>query len=336
MRRIAGLAALLALAGCFPLPYSFQDQPKGEAARLIQPPPARLDVNVTTSPPGGGSVFAKALAEALLAKEVPAEAIPPAKGDWQLQVRAAATAEGVVPHYAILDPAGHEMAHLDGAPIPAAAWAKGDPAALGAAAAAAAPEIADQLTGIDVAQKLADPKSLYHRVPEVAVLGVSGAPGDGNEALLRQMRLQLPQVGLLLTSDPASADFTIEGHVTEAPATAGNTRVEISWQMRDKAGHDLGRIIQMNDVPTGSLDGAWGDVALVIAQQAALGFKEVVNRQTHPPPGTLPPGTLPAGSPGAAPASAGTPPLAMPSPSAVSPAAAPSPPANPGPKGTAP
>jgi hypothetical protein len=44
-------------------------------------------------------------------------------------------------------------------------------------------------------------------------------------------------------------------------------------------GHELGRIVQLNDVAPGSLDRYWGDVALVVAQEAAGGVRDVILNQ---------------------------------------------------------
>ncbi len=292
------------LGGCFSIPHPFEGPPSGEAARLLEPPPARLAV----PPPANAllsdadaHVFANDMAEALLGHEVPAEAINAKSGDWQLVMSAEMEGGQVTPRYTIENPQGVRVASAEGLPEPAAAWARGDAGVLQSAAQDAAPRLADLLTSIDAAQKQNDPHSLYHRTPEVAVLAVTGAPGDGDTALARQMRLQLPQLGLIVRDDPKGVDFTVGCAVHVATSTAGNQRVELQWQMQDAAGHDLGRIVQINEVPEGTLDHAWGDVAIVVAQQAALGVREVLEKQTHPPPGTPPPSVTPSPPPAKAP-----------------------------------
>jgi hypothetical protein len=295
VRVLVGLPALwLALAACVPVPHPFAGPPTGETARLVQPPPPRLAVPVPANAllaDADAKAFATDLAEALLGNEVPAQAVVAKSSDWRLVATAEMRRAQVIPHYAILNPAGVTIAHIDGLPEPAASWARGDAGVLQSAAQDAAPKLAELLTSIDAAQKQNDPHSLYHRPSEVAVLGVTGAPGDGDTSLARQLRLQLPQLGVIIDNDPKGADFTIGGEVRVAAAAAGNSRVEIQWQMRDANGHDLGRIVQINEVPNGTLDQYWGDVAIVVAQQAALGMREVIEKQRHPPPGVAPLGT---------------------------------------------
>ena len=112
------------------------------------------------------------------------------------------------------------------------------------------------------------------------VADVTGAPGDGDRALALEMRRLLPQLGEMVQDTPQGADFTVAGAVHTEAGPNGTTRVEIAWHVTDAAGHDLGKVVQLNDVPKGTLDGLWGDVALVVAQQAAGGVKEVIDRQT--------------------------------------------------------
>ena len=295
--RLAALAP--ALAGCVPVPHPFAGPPTGETAQLVEPPPPRLVVPPPTEAllaSADAKNFAADLAVALLGNEVPAQAGPGKKGDWRLIASAEMAHAQVTPRYTILNPAGVKIASLDGLPEPASSWARGDAGVLQSAAEDVAPKLATLLTSIDAAQKQHDPNSLYHRPAKVAVLGVDGAPGDGDSSLSHQMRLQLPLLGVIVENDPKAADFTIGGEVHVAPAAAGNSRVEISWQMRDASGHDLGRIIQINEVPSGTLDQYWGDVAIVVAQQAAAGMREVMEKQRHPPPGALAGGKNQAGA----------------------------------------
>ena len=48
--------------------------------------------------------------------------------------------------------------------------------------------------------------------------------------------------------------------------------------MRRKDGGEIGTVGQENDVPAGLLDGAWGDVAYMVAVSAQDGIMELVVR----------------------------------------------------------
>jgi hypothetical protein len=305
------LLPLLLLAGCGALPEPFAGHPGALGARLAAPPPARLAV----PPPAAalltnaaGKRLAGAVADALVEREVPAFAQTARPGDWRLDVTAELQNNQVLPKYIIRDERGRVQGSAMGVAMPAAAWSLGDPLALKMEAAAIAPKLADLLVTIDAMRKRSDPHSIYNRPAQVAVPDVTGAPGDGNESLALAMRRQLPQLGDMVQETPAGADFVVAGQVHTAPEGA-NTRIEIQWRIIDAAGHDLGQVVQLNDVPSGSLDHYWGDVALVVAQQAAGGVQEVIDKQKTAPKtaSKTSPTPTPAASVVTAPASAGKP-----------------------------
>ena len=63
------------------------------------------------------------------------------------------------------------------------------------------------------------------------------------------------------------------------PTAGGKDRVEIQWVINDGRGREVGRVGQLNEVPHGMLDQYWGDVALVVAQEAAGGVRDVIASQ---------------------------------------------------------
>jgi hypothetical protein len=219
--------------------------------------------------------LAGALADALVAKEVPAVVEKARRGDWSLTISADLRGNQVVPTYEVLNPQGKGMGTAQGQPIPASDWAEGSPDVLRTAANAVAPDITALLTRIDAAMRRSDPNSLINRPARIVVLGVSGAPGDGNTELAREMRLQLPPVGEVVQDTPTNADFSVEGKVATAPGANGTERIEVQWIVSDAHG-ERGRIVQLNEVPPHALDVHWSDVALVVAKEAAGGVKSVV------------------------------------------------------------
>ncbi len=297
-RSLLGLTLLL--AGCGDLPRPFEGHPGRTAARLAQPPPARLAVPAPTAALLSGQAsaqFATALVDALVAQEVPAVAHASGPGDWRLVIGAELQGGVVLPAFTVQDAKGAPQGSVQGAPVPAAAWAAGDAATLAASAAQAGPRIADLLTSIDAKRKASDPNSLFNRPAHVAVIDVTGAPGDGDSALTRQMRLEIPRLGEQVQDAPEGADFVVAGQVHTAPAAEGNTRVEIQWVVTDASKRELGRIVQLNDVPPDSVSGYWGDIAVVVAQEAASGVKSVILKQTGGRTPGAAPGTTPAGVP---------------------------------------
>jgi hypothetical protein len=287
--------------------------PGATARRLAVPPPPRLLV----PPPGDALLpdtaskqFAAALATALQNAEVPAVVDSPSTDDWRLVIHAAVRGDAVVLVYSVIDPRGADQGKTEGAPVPTADWSAAAPATLKKTADAAAPAIGTLLTHIEAALMQADPNSLYYRAPHVMVAAVTGAPGDGNFSLTAQMRDKLSHLGPIVQDTPEGADFVLRGQVKVVPIENSKERVEIQWLLFDAAGHDLGRIIQLNEIPAGSLNSFWGDVAVVVAQEASAGVEEVIKRNTghDKKPADAQAGTA-AAKPGATPAAApGAPP----------------------------
>jgi hypothetical protein len=279
---IGALLAVLAVAGCGDLPRPFEGNPGATALRLAQPPPARLAVLVPTNaqlPPAANLAYANALVLALQDQDVPVVPGRPRKGDWLLAITAEVRDGTVVPMFTVRNPDGKDQGTAEGAPMDAARWSAMAGKDLDAAAAAAAPLVASLLTNIEARRRENDPNSLVNRPARVEVVDVTGAPGDGNRSLTRQMRLHLPQVGELLAPTPATADFLVQGTVRTATDEKGE-RIEIQWIVTTPDGNEVGRVVQLNDVAPGSLDGLWGDVALVVTQEAAGGVRDVILNQT--------------------------------------------------------
>jgi hypothetical protein len=119
----------------------------------------------------------------------------------------------------------------------------------------------------------------------VRLLPVRGAPGDGNRSLTARMSEQLAALGFRVQDQSDGAQFAVMGMVEMAAAPRGQQRIEIVWTVQRRDGYDLGRVLQLNEVPAGSLNGLWGDVAFIVASEAAGGIRDVIaNAEATPPP----------------------------------------------------
>lgn len=101
---------------------------------------------------------------------------------------------------------------------------------------------------------------------------VTGAPGDGSTTLTAAIQRELAKNGLKLAGGPDSQAYKIEGKVAMGASKDGKQPIQIDWNVIDPAGKKLGTVSQKNDVPTGSLDGAWGKTADAAAAAAAQGI----------------------------------------------------------------
>jgi hypothetical protein len=298
MRALPPLALAGLLAACGTLPQPFRGNPGQTARRLVSEPPIvpRLVVPAPATallPDSGGKALAALLARDLQLREVPAYAEAGTKGDWVLAISATDTGQTVVPVYTVRTPQGRDAATLRGSPVRVAAWAAAAPATLQRAASEAARQLSALLAGINSDLQRANPNSLLNRPARVAVLEVTGAPGDGDAALTRLMRANLSMRGEAVQDTPAGADFVVQGEVRVVPIAGGQERVEIQWIVTQPSrsgtpgGAERGRVVQLNNVPAGSLRGIWGDVAQAVTEEASAGVRDVVLRQSGRGPGEV-------------------------------------------------
>jgi hypothetical protein len=274
------MLAPLALAGCGDFPEPMLHRPGRMGMILAHPPPQRLVVPVPARAlldDKAAALFAHDLSDAMVAQTVPAFAQKPQRGDWVLGVGAALDDGMVTPNYSIIDPRGHVQGNLAGAAVSSQAWSNGDATTLSAAAAAAGPSLAALLSNIDAALKESDPDSLYNRPPRLDFSGVTGAPGDGDDALAKEMRRDIAGLGVILVGQKNQADYLMHGQVRVSRINPTTQHIEIDWIIDATAGKEAGRVAQLHDIPTGSLDTYWGDVAVVAAGEAATGVKEVID-----------------------------------------------------------
>jgi hypothetical protein len=275
------------LSACGDLPEPFLGNPGATARRLAQPLAPLLAV-----PPGSDTLLsdaasqelAKQIATALQATEVPAMVRTPEKTDWRLISRAERNGDGVTPIFSVQNPQGKEEGSAEGELVPLQAWANADPALMHQIAAEAAPRIGAVLTSIRIAHDKADPGSLFNRPAKVLVADVTGAPGDGNQILTQQMRARLAVLGPVVLTTPTGADFVVQGDVKVVALPKRQERIEIQWTVKTGGGDERGRVVQLNEIPAGTLDHYWGDVAVVVATEASSGVNDVIQRQSgHDP-----------------------------------------------------
>jgi hypothetical protein len=281
MRLSLVLLPLALLAACGPLPQPFRGNPGAEARRLAVPPAYRIAVPAPGAALLGDAAsgdFAVAMADALESAEVPAVAGPPLPLDWRLDITAESEGQGVVPAYAVVDADGRVLGQARGAAVPIRDWSQSDPAMLRQVAARDAPVVAGLLSRGEAARRASENVAFDGSggPPRVRFTGVTGAPGDGNQALAQRMRDFLATKGLVVQDDSNGAAFSVSGEVAMAPAPDRKQRVEIKWIVTRRDGHDLGRALQLNEVPTGSLNGLWGDVAYVVAEEAAVAVRDII------------------------------------------------------------
>ncbi len=105
--------------------------------------------------------------------------------------------------------------------------------------------------------------------------GVQGAPGDGDQALGREVGKLLAQSGARVTSTPEPGALFLTARVSKTPG-ANSDRIAIVWEVQDSDGANVGQVTQENEVPRGLLDNAWGEDAYYAAEGARDGIIELL------------------------------------------------------------
>lgn len=108
------------------------------------------------------------------------------------------------------------------------------------------------------------------------VPSVTGAPGDGSASLTAAIQRELTGKGVALTSTATPSTYKVEGKVVMGQGKDGKQPIQIDWTVVDPKGKKLGTVSQKNDVPQGSLDGAWGKTADAAAAAAAQGIVKLL------------------------------------------------------------
>lgn len=114
--------------------------------------------------------------------------------------------------------------------------------------------------------------------PRVQMIGVTGAPGDGDKSLAASMRKALTGRGFSLADKADERTLVLKARVEVVPAGANRERITIVWSVLDQKGKVLGDITQANVIPAGMLKGAWDSIARDIAIAATEGVVDLLDQ----------------------------------------------------------
>ncbi len=112
------------------------------------------------------------------------------------------------------------------------------------------------------------------------VPAVTGAPGDGRTSLTAAIQRELQGKGIAIAEKATPTTYRVEGSVTLGAAKDGKQPIQIEWLVRDPKGKKLGTVSQKNEIPQGSLDGAWDKTAEQAASAAAQGIVKLLPKTT--------------------------------------------------------
>lgn len=116
---------------------------------------------------------------------------------------------------------------------------------------------------------------------QAVVPSVTGAPGDGSVSLTSAIQRELKKNGIPMSASAKVPAYRVEGRVKVGTANSkGKQPIQISWDVKDPQGKKLGTVSQNNEIPKGSLDGAWGRTADAAAAAAARGIIKLLPKST--------------------------------------------------------
>jgi hypothetical protein len=281
-------ATSLVLAACQPLPHPFADDAPRPGSPMLT---LRDNASVTIAPIDGmpratAEKLGPAMASALQQREIAASDKTASIGSYELvgrieEVPPSGDKAALVAVWELRDPSGQSLGERTER-LEAAVhdWEEGSDKAVAQLAAASAAQLAALLQDDAPAEAELGGKT------RLLVRAVEGAPGDGGESLPRAITEILKRQDVAIVADPAAkADLVLDADVVVAKPKAGKQNVKIVWRVRRKDGGEIGTVGQENDVPAGLLDGAWGDVAYMVAVSAQDGIMQLVARGAPPPGG---------------------------------------------------
>jgi hypothetical protein len=273
------------VAACQPLPHPFADD-RPPAALLAVPDTASVTIApLAGEPHATAAALGKAMAQALQQREIAASDKTTSLGSYELSGRITqsptkkdGSAELSV-EWQLRDPAGSTLAKRTERLVAAAEkWAAGDKETVGRLAETSAEQLASAM--IDQAPVAAAAVGKTR----LAIRKVEGATGDGSSSLAAAIAAVLKHADIeIITDEKAKADLYLDGNVSVAPPKAGKQNVKIVWHVRRPDGSEIGTVGEENDVPSGMLNGPWGDVAYSVAISAGNGIMALVDRGVPPP-----------------------------------------------------
>ncbi len=277
-RLVAALALLapLALGACGNLPRPFQPDDKSvENPLLVMPDRAGVVVApVAGLPEEAGERFAERLAAALRAENVTAHtALGTRESPTLLGYLAPAPGGGTRLVLPILGPDGALLASYETAVDPRIFAPGGAQRPLDQLAGAAAAALAARFQPDAKAQADA---------PPVFIGAVAGPPAEAGRALERALDYALRRAKVVVAEAPGARTLTVAGRVGFAELPKDMVALDVDWRVLAADGTEVGSLKQQNDVPAAVLARAWAEIASAIAENAAEGIAEIVNRARRP------------------------------------------------------
>ncbi len=272
------IGCILLVTSCQPIPRPFQPDDKsdigfsefGIADKLVV-----FVAGIDDVPAGIDQAISDTLAEKLRRAGVIASTTTANSGSYLLTCEAEETRSGAVTlAWRLIDAEGVVVGLVDQyTTAHRRDWLRADPNLVDAIASEAAPRIAAIVYDHDPSMIARGTPGLLRPVHVVPVIG---APGDGNQTVTKALRNALKRAGVIVTDQPQAFGITVIGEIRRTPRGEAD-EITVRWRVETVDGAELGSISQGNFVPSGSLDGPWGNVAVAVAQGGAEGVVQILS-----------------------------------------------------------
>lgn len=267
---------MLLLAACGPIPQPFKEGPGAKETNALLTIPDGAGVTVVPIH-GADAALSGPLTEAMVAalhdQEIPATAGGSLTNGLLMEGVANWVDGEAVIVWVLTDSANDVVATVTArTETTQSAFESGEPSLVETLAQRGAVLIAAAMVPDNVAP------ALDGGIPTVAIVGVEGAPGDGDQALSKAMTTVLDEAGVPLAETPEEATLLLAGGVSVEKLNDEMEEVIIQWWLMDDTGAVLGTLEQANVIPLGALNDRWGGAAYDAALANVETIREILGQ----------------------------------------------------------
>lgn len=281
--RLLIFTTVIALAGCGKLPRPFEPGARDAANPLLQLQDSKgvVVAPIYDAPADFSAPLAEMIAKNLRRQDIPATASGVLESGnllegWYVQENAHSGEIDLIIDWRLSDRSGAELlTHKSRRRVPIVALMDGSNRLIKQFAADIAPAVSRSMIGESVAMVDPSGKSL-------AIGLITGAPGDGNDALRRAFSAVLRRTEIAIVQKPDETSARLEGQVEVTPHTDKLDQVRLVWTIRDSDGKELAVMRQGNKVPKDRLRRRWGSLAFDIVLAMRKEIVETMRRLSDP------------------------------------------------------
>jgi hypothetical protein len=114
--------------------------------------------------------------------------------------------------------------------------------------------------------------------PRIHIEHIADAPGDSGVILTRALAAVLRREQVEIVPESGPSVVTVRGTLRFEDKPRDTVGIEIVWRVFAADGRELGKLDQGNDIPAEVLKRAWPEIATAIADNAAQGILDILER----------------------------------------------------------